>query len=589
MPAPLSRAAAALLLACAALSALAEDSNVRCLRGVHDSLSSSSSPLPWNFANSSAGFICFFTGVSCWNDQENRVFSLSLSSMSLTGQIPSDLRLCSDLQTLDLSSNSISGVLPPAFCDWLPYLVTLDLSSNQLSGPIPAELSNCRFLNTLVLDHNRFTGPIPASLSRLDRLKRLSLSDNQLSGAIPPSLPGSDPSSFANNPSLCGHPLSSCGSSLSRTSLIIIIASGVLGAAVSLLIAFAVWRYYSKQRPSAASPEDGLLWANRLRASQHRLTPVSLFHKPIVKVKFSDLMAASNGFHPNHIVIAGSSRTGTSYKAVLPDGSALSVKRLHGCDLPEKQFRSEMSRLGQLRHPNLVPLLGFCIVEDERLLVYKHMPNGPLSTLLTAGEEHLDWPTRLKLGVGAARGLAWLHHGLQMPYIHQNISSTAILLDEDYEPRLTDIGILRLAKPTEPGDSAYLAPEQATAPMATMKSDVYAFGVVLLELVTGQKPSEITTSFETGDVFKGKNLVDWVTHLSNSGRISDAVDVYIKDKGHEKEIKEFMAIACQCVVARPPERPSMYKVYNSLKAIGDDNEEEDDFDEFPLTFGKDSV
>ncbi|KAM0940610.1 putative transferase, protein kinase RLK-Pelle-LRR-Xa family [Dioscorea sansibarensis] len=567
---------------------MAEDSDVRCLRSVNNALTSPSSRLPWNFANSSSGFVCSFSGVFCWNDQQNRVISLSLPSMSLSGSLPSDLRFCTSLQTLDLSSNSISGALPPSLCDWLPYLVTLDLSSNQLSGPLPAELSNCRFLNALILNDNSFSGPIPASIARLDRLKRLDLSDNQLSGAIPPSLPVSDPSSFANNPSLCGHPLRSCNRSLTRASLIIIIASGVFGAAASLLLAFVIWRWCSKKHLAGGSGEDGLRWADRLRSSQHRLTEVSLFHKPIVKVKLADLMAATNGFHPNHIVTAGSSRIGTAYKAVLRDGSGLTVKRLHGCDLHEKPFRTEMNRLGQLRHPNLVPLLGFCVVEDERLLVYKNMPHGSISDL----QFEPDWPTRLKIGVGAARGIAWLHHGFQTPYIHQSISFNAVLLDEEYGARLTDIGILRLlTKTSEAGEPGYIAPEWAistTVPLvATTKSDVYAFGVVLLELVTGQKAMEISECDYNGEVFKG-NLVDWVCLLSASGRVGDVVDVCIRGKGYDNEIMEFLAVARHCVAARPQDRPSMYKVYESLKAI-EGADEEDELDEFPLSFGKDAV
>ncbi|KAG0489318.1 hypothetical protein HPP92_008129 [Vanilla planifolia] len=143
------------------------------------------------------------------------------------------------------------------------------------------------------------------------------------------------------------------------------------------------------------------------------MVSVSLFQKPIVKVKLADLLKATGDFHSDHIVVAGSSRVGTAYKAVLPDGSALTVKRLNGCPLGEKQFRAEMSRIGQLRHPNLVPFLGFCVVEDERLLIYKYMPDGALSSLLHSTSGDLDWPVRLRIGIGAARGLAWLHHGFQ--------------------------------------------------------------------------------------------------------------------------------------------------------------------------------
>ncbi|XVF60433.1 hypothetical protein PTKIN_Ptkin08bG0045600 [Pterospermum kingtungense] len=570
------------------LSAVTED-DMKCLEGVKNSLHDPDGKLSsWTFNNNSVGFICKFVGVSCWNERENRLISLELREMSLSGHLPSSLEYCQSLQTLDLSANKLSGTIPTQLCSWLPYLVTLDLSSNDLSGPIPLELSECAYLNSLILSNNKLSGTIPNQLSSLDRLKKFSVANNDLTGAIPSAFENHDKADFAGNSGLCGGPLGKCGG-LSRKNLAIIIAAGVFGAAASMLLGFGVWWWYHlrwirRRRKGYIGTGDD--WAERLRA--HKLTQVSLFQKPLVKVKLADLMAATNNFDAENIII--STRTGTTYKAVLPDGSALAIKRLTTCKLGEKQFRWEMNRLGQLRHPNLAPLLGFCVVEEEKLLVYKHMSNGTLYSLLHGSVAAIDWPTRFRIGLGAARGLAWLHHGCHPPFLQQNISSNVILIDEDFDARIMDFGLAGLMASSDVnetsfvrgdlGEFGYVAPEYSSTMVASLKGDVYGFGVILLELVTRQNPIEVNAGEEE---FKG-NLVDWVNYLSNSGRIKDAIDKALVGKGHDEEILQFLKVACNCVLARPKDRWSMFQVYQSLKSMAEENGSSEEFDDFPLIF-----
>ncbi|KDP45434.1 hypothetical protein JCGZ_09683 [Jatropha curcas] len=573
--------------------AIGED-DVRCLRGVHSSLSDPQGKLSsWNFANTSNGFLCNFVGVTCWNDQENRIIGLELRDMKLSGQFPESLKECKSLQNLDLSSNALSGTIPTQICTWLPFLVTLDLSNNEISGSIPPDLGNCTFLNNLILSNNSLTGPIPYQFSSLGRLKKFSVADNDLTGTIPSFFSNFDSGDFDGNDGLCGKPLGSCGG-LSKKNLAIIVAAGIFGAAASLLLGFGVWWWYHlrysrrRKRGYGIGRGDDSSWSEKLRA--YKLVQVSLFQKPLVKVKLADLMAATNNFTPENIII--STGTGVTYKAVLPDGSALAIKRLSTCKVGEKQFRSEMSRLGELRHPNLTPLLGFCVVEDEKLLVYKHMSNGTLYALLHGTGTLLDWPTRFRIGLGAARGLAWLHHGCHPPFLHQSICSNVILVDEDFDARIMDFGLARLMTSSDSNESSYVngdlgefgyvAPEYSSTMVASLKGDVYGFGVVLLELVTGQKPLDISTAEEG---FKG-NLVDWVNYLSSSGRIKDAIDKTLCGKGNDEEILQFLKIALNCVVARPKDRWSMYRVYQSLKGTGNDLGFPEQDDEFPLIFGK---
>ncbi|KAJ7943562.1 Receptor-like kinase [Quillaja saponaria] len=577
------------------------EDDLMCLKGVKDSLSDPMSKLSsWTLTNTSVASICKMIGVTCWNEKETRIISLQLSNFQLAGNLPEAFKFCRSLQTLELSGNSLSGHIPPQMCDWLPYIVTVDLSGNHLSGTIPPEIVNCKFLNKLILSENRLSGSIPYELGRLDRLKRFSVANNELTGTIPPDLSKFGETDFDGNNGLCGKPLGfKCGG-LNAKGLWVIIAAGVIGAMGSLLLGFSLWWWFflravERKRGYGGSAKEASSWIELLRL--YKLVQVSLFQKPIVKVRLADLLVSTNDFDSGNIVI--STRTGVCYKAVLPDGSALAIKRLNGCKLSEKRFRSAMNRLGRLRHPNLVPLLGFCVVEDEKLLVYKHMFNGNLFSQLhgngnvNSQYSFLDWPTRLRIGVGAARGFAWLHHACQPPYLHQNISSNVILLDYDFEARIADFGLARLVHSRDSNDRSfagdlgelgYVAPEYSTTMVAPLKGDVYGFGVVLLELVTGQKPLGVSNA---GEGFKG-NLVDWVNWLSMAGRRKEAIDKVLLGEGHDDEIMQFMTVACSCIVSRPKDRPSMYQVFASLKSMADKNGLSDQYDEFPLVSGKEN-
>ncbi|KAL7608593.1 hypothetical protein Lser_V15G13086 [Lactuca serriola] len=557
-------------------SVVAED-DVQCLRGLQKSVHEPGSTLStWNFSNTTIGFICSFFGVTCWNDQENRVITLTLREAGLAGPVPSDLQFCRSLQNLDLSGNNLTGSIPSEICTWLPYLVSLDLSNNEFTGEIPASLGNCSFLNSIVLSGNKLSGSIPDQFSSLGRLNRFSVADNDLSGSIPPGLSNFDSSNFDGNNGLCGKPLTKCGS-LSKKNLVIIIAAGVLGAVGSLLLGFGLWWWCStkstrKRKNGIDRDDDSNSWADRLRA--YKLVQVSLFQKPLVKVKVVDLMIATNNFSRENVII--STKTGTTYKAILSDGSALAIKRLNTCKLHERQFRLEMNRLGQLRHPNLTPLLGYCIVEEEKLLVYKYMSNGTLSSALHKNGSLLDWPTRFRIASTAARGLAWLHHGCRPAILLQNFTSEVIFLDEDYDARIVDFGLARLL--TSSSDQAN--ENDLCNEYASEKGDTYGFGVVLMELATGQKPLEVNASEEG---YKG-NLVDWVNKHSSSGRMKDTIDKNLVGRGHDDEILQVLKIAGDCVASEPQVRLSMYRVSEMLSKISQEPGLSQHYDEFPLLF-----
>ncbi|KAI3450148.1 hypothetical protein Pfo_006813 [Paulownia fortunei] len=556
----------------------AAQSDIDCLRAIKDSLEDPLNNLAtsWNFNNSAEGFICKFTGIECWHADENRVLNIRLPGMGLKGDFPQGISGCSSMTGLDLSSNNITGSIPNNISRLLAFVVTLDLSSNQLSGEIPVDLANCSYLNVLRLDNNHLTGQIPPQIGLLNRMTTFSVTKNRLSGQVPQFANSTIPAeSYANNAGLCGVPLPPCQgpSKNSRTPMI---AGATVGGLTIAALAFAIGMFFFLRKVSRKKKEEdplGNKWARSIKGAKR--IKLSMFENSVSKMSLSDLMKATNEFSKENMIVSG--RTGTTYKAVLEDGTSLMVKRLEDTQHSEKEFMSEMATLGNVKHRNLVPLLGFCVAKKERLLVYKYMPNGTLHDKLHVvndGGKVMDWPLRLKVGIRAAKGFAWLHHNCNPRIIHRNISSKCILLDTDYEPKISDFGLARLMNPVDThlstfvngefGDLGYVAPEYARTLVATPKGDVYSFGVVLLELVTGEKPTYVANAPES---FKG-NLVEWMSQLSSTSKLHDAIDKSLVGKGYDGELFQFLKVACSCVLAGHKERPTMFEVYQLLRAIG---------------------
>ncbi|XP_019166701.1 PREDICTED: probably inactive leucine-rich repeat receptor-like protein kinase At5g48380 [Ipomoea nil] len=555
-------------------------SDIDCLKSVKKSLEDPLGYLDsWNFNNNTEGFICRFIGVDCWHPDENKVLNIRLSNMELGGRFPLGLRMCEAMTGLDLSSNKINGSIPANISKIVGFLTTLDLSSNRFSGEIPLELANCTYLNVLKLDNNQLTGQIPLQIGQLGRMKDFSVANNRLSGPVPHftgnySAPADN---YANNLGLCGAPLADCKAPPKKTNSGAIAGAAVGGVSVGI-IGLAIVMYFIFRRASRKRKDDdpdGNKWAKSIKGA--KAIKLSMFEQSVSKMRLSDLMQATDNFHKCNII--GSGRTGTFYKAVLADGTSLMVKRLQNTQHSEKEFESEMATLGAVKHRNMVPLLGYCMAKQERLLVYKYMSNGTLNNklhFLNEGEEPLDWTLRLKIGIGAAKGFAWLHHNCNPRILHRNISSKCILLDADFEPKISDFGLARLMNPVDThlstfvngefGDLGYVAPEYARTLVATPKGDVYSFGVVLLELVTGERPTYVSKAPET---FKG-SLVEWITILSGESKLKDSIDTSLVGKGYDAEVLQVLKVACRCVLpAVPKERPSMFEVYQLLRAIGE--------------------
>ncbi|KAK3011536.1 hypothetical protein RJ639_011576 [Escallonia herrerae] len=523
--------------------------DITCLKTIKASLEDPLNYLSssWNFNNGTEGYICKFAGIECWHPDENKVLNIRLSGMGLKGEFPVGVANCASLTGLDLSSNNIYGTIPSNISKLVEFVTTLDLSSNDLSGEIPVNLSGCSYLNVLKLDSNQLTGQIPAELGLLGRIKTFSVANNRLTGQVPQIGNTSvTAENYANNAGLCGGPLPSCRGPPKKTHTGVIIGAAVGGVTLAVL-AVLIAMLFCKRRVAKKKKEDdpeGNKWAKSIKGAKG------------IKAR----------------------RTGTMYKAVLEDGTSLMVKRLQDTQHSEKEFASEMATLGNVKHRNLVPLLGFCMAKRERLLVYKYMPNGTLHDKLHfLGDDGtcMEWPTRLKIGIGAAKGFAWLHHSCNPRIIHRNISSKCILVDANFEPKISDFGLARLMNPIDThlstfvngefGDLGYVAPEYARTLVATPKGDVYSFGVVLLELVTGERSTYVSKAPES---FKG-NLVEWITELSSNSKLQDAIDKSLANKGYDGELFQVLKVACNCVQLAHKERPSMFEVYQLLRAIGE--------------------
>ncbi|KAL9665601.1 hypothetical protein QQ045_021022 [Rhodiola kirilowii] len=497
---------------------------------------------------------------------------------------------------LDISHNLLSGSIPKEI-GVMFYLYVLNLGSNDLSGTIPQELGSLNNLNILDLSGNRLEGVIPQSLTGLTMLMEVDLSNNNFSGQIPESgqfeiLP---PRGFLNNSGLCGIPLEACSgksdaglyshhkSQRREASLIGSVAMGLLFSVFCIFSLILVAAEAKRRREKKDSALDIYVENNSSRSAtintSWKITGIreafsinlSTYDKPLKKLTFADLLEATNGFHNDNII--GSGGFGDVYKAHLKDGSIVAIKKLiHISGQGDREFTAEMETIGKIKHRNLVKLLGFCKVGEERLLVYEYIKFGSLDDVLHNKKKagiKLDWLARRKIAIGAARGLAFLHHNCTPHIIHRDMKSSNVLVDENLEARVADFGMARLVSTmdthlsvsTLAGTPGYVPPEYYQSFRCSTKGDVYSYGVVLLELLTGRQPTE---SADFGD----SNLVGWVKQHAKL-KIRDVFDPMLlkEDPDLEIELLQHLKVACACLDDRPRRRPTMIQVMTMFKEI----------------------
>ncbi|CAO2199377.1 unnamed protein product [Urochloa humidicola] len=294
--------------------------------------------------------------------------------------------------------------------------------------------------------------------------------------------------------------------------------------------------------------------------------------------KFAEIDKATNGFDDSKVL--GEGGFGCVYQGTLEDGTNVAVKVLKRYDgQGEREFLAEVEMLGRLHHRNLVKLLGICVEENARCLVYELIPNGSVESHLHGADREtapLDWNSRMKIALGAARALAYLHEDSSPCVIHRDFKSSNILLEHDFTPKVSDFGLARTARgegnqhisTRVMGTFGYVAPEYAMTGHLLVKSDVYSYGVVLLELLTGRKPVDM--SRPAGQ----ENLVAWARPLlTNVLSLRQAVDPLLGPNVPLDNVAKAAAIASMCVQPEVAHRPSMGEVVQALKLVcseGDD-------------------
>ncbi|KAK3129153.1 hypothetical protein QOZ80_6BG0472460 [Eleusine coracana subsp. coracana] len=287
---------------------------------------------------------------------------------------------------------------------------------------------------------------------------------------------------------------------------------------------------------------------------------------------YEELTSITSNFSRDNVI--GEGGFGCVYKGWLADGKCVAVKQLKaGSGQGEREFQAEVEIISRVHHRHLVSLVGYCVAAHHRMLIYEFVPNGTLEHHLHGrGVPVMDWPTRLRIAIGAAKGLAYLHEDCHPRIIHRDIKSANILLDYSFEAQVADFGLAKLSNDTNThvstrimGTFGYLAPEYASSGKLTDRSDVFSFGVVLLELITGRKPVDQTRPM--GE----ESLVEWARPVLagsvETGNLDALVDPRLEGAYNRGEIMVMVEAAAACVRHSAPKRPRMVQV---MRALDDD-------------------
>nr|XP_027101551.1 putative proline-rich receptor-like protein kinase PERK6 [Coffea arabica]XP_027108656.1 putative proline-rich receptor-like protein kinase PERK6 [Coffea arabica] len=283
---------------------------------------------------------------------------------------------------------------------------------------------------------------------------------------------------------------------------------------------------------------------------------------------YGDLAAATGGFSNANLL--GQGGFGFVHEGVLPNGKEIAVKSLKAnSGQGEREFQAEVDIISRVHHRHLVSLVGYCIAGSQRMLVYEFVPNNTLEYHLHGpGRPVMDWPSRIKIALGSAKGFAYLHEDCHPRIIHRDIKAANILLDNNFEAKVADFGLAKLSSDNYThvstrimGTFGYLAPEYAASGKLTEKSDVYSYGVVLLELITGRRPVDVSSDDDS--------LVDWARPILgkviDGGSFEELVDPNLGDKYDPSEMMRMVACGAACIRHSARRRPKMSQIVRALE------------------------
>ncbi|GAV70692.1 Pkinase domain-containing protein/Malectin_like domain-containing protein/LRR_8 domain-containing protein [Cephalotus follicularis] len=499
--------------------------------------------------------------------ERNLVTSLELSDISLRSISPTFGDML-DLKTLDLHNTSLAGEIQNLGS--LQDLQKLNLSFNMLTS-FGTDLAHLASLQVLDLQNNNLRGIVPDSLGELEDLHLLNLENNKLQGTLPQSL-NKESLEVRTSGNLClSFSTMTCNDVSSNPSMetpqvtivpnnkrirrkhLAIILGAVGGAVFSALFICLLAFLNIKKRRSEVK------YTTRATVEMRDWNAARVF-------SFKEIKAATNNFKE----VIGRGSFGSVYLGKLSNRKLVAVKvRFDKTQLGADSFINEVYVLSQIRHQNLVCLEGFCYESKQQIVVYEYLPCGSLADHLygpNCQKYSLSWVRRLKIAVDAAKGLDYLHNGSQPRIIHRDVKCSNILLDKDMNAKLSDFGLSKQVTQGEAthvttlvkGTAGYLDPEYYSTQQLTEKSDIYSFGVVLLELICGREP---LSHSGTPDTF---NLVLWAKPYLQAG-IFEVVDESLKGTFEVESMRKAALVAARCVEREASQRPTIALLLAELK------------------------